>query len=332
LAAPFRSRQPLGGIAMAMFIWGEKEVFKRLGFVADFCPLCRDLRTFEVSRIGIAGHIYYITLVEGRFAGYRMVCQVCGTAYQADPEIYAKLNERALPPLQLAQATFPNWRKYHAARLALERALADPFAKISAQQRAMLIREPFRLLGPRVEKRFGQAFTMDGPTVATIAAAIVAIALADWGLREWMPAYWQEIEAGVVALGMAAVVLQLSLARGRYFRNRIFPIIVPALRPLRPKREELEEVVKELKKLRAMIARKIDVEALLEALQTSPAPAAKAFEDPECETRLDLAAAYLEMGDHGGARSLLAEVMDAVEASATQKDRARQMTLKAREP
>src|SRR5258706_9118781 len=49
---------PQGG---TMFIiWGKKRVTKSLGYVADFCPLCRDVRTFELVRVGLAGHIYYL--------------------------------------------------------------------------------------------------------------------------------------------------------------------------------------------------------------------------------------------------------------------------------
>jgi hypothetical protein len=35
-------------------IWGRKKVERKLGFVAEFCPICRTPREFEVSRVGIA--------------------------------------------------------------------------------------------------------------------------------------------------------------------------------------------------------------------------------------------------------------------------------------
>jgi len=41
-----------------MFIvWGKKIVYRKLGFVADFCPICRGPRAFELKRVGSASHL-----------------------------------------------------------------------------------------------------------------------------------------------------------------------------------------------------------------------------------------------------------------------------------
>src|SRR6185436_5117204 len=42
-----------------MFIvWGKTIKRRKQGFVADYCSVCRDLRTFQVKRIGSASHVY----------------------------------------------------------------------------------------------------------------------------------------------------------------------------------------------------------------------------------------------------------------------------------
>jgi FimV-like protein len=315
---------------MALFIWGEKEVRRRLGYVADFCPLCRDLRAFEVNRLGIAGHIYYITFVEGRLAGYRMTCQVCRTEFQCEPETYATLARESAPPLRLAATTFPGWRRKRAPELAVERMLADPFAKIPAQRRLELIRAPFTKLGPRVEKRFGETFTMDGVTAATAIAVLAAIYLASIWRTGTAYEYRDEVLAGVFAGALIAMIAQFLLAKGRYFRREIFPILVPALKPIKPTREELEAVVQDLRTLRMMIARKIDVAALAAAVTaTSSAPpsaALRALDEEgaqEIEARIDLAMAYREMGDAASAGELIGEILADPAATGEQKARAR---------
>ncbi len=36
-----------------MFIvWGKKRVERTIGFVTDFCPTCRDIRGFQLNRVG----------------------------------------------------------------------------------------------------------------------------------------------------------------------------------------------------------------------------------------------------------------------------------------
>ena len=52
-------------------------------------------------------------------------------------------------------------------------------------------------------------------------------------------------------------------------------------------------------------------------------------DDSEVETKLELAAAYLEVGDRDGAREMLAEVAREPAARPAPKDRARQMVTSA---
>jgi hypothetical protein len=47
---------------LSVIIWGTKRTLNKLGYVADFCPLCRQSRAFSVSRVGKVGHFYYNTV------------------------------------------------------------------------------------------------------------------------------------------------------------------------------------------------------------------------------------------------------------------------------
>lgn len=45
-----------------MIVWGKKHVFDMVGYVADFCPICRDVRRFMMQEILLAGHVYGLTV------------------------------------------------------------------------------------------------------------------------------------------------------------------------------------------------------------------------------------------------------------------------------
>ena len=173
-----------------MFIWGKKYVYKRLGYVADFCPLCREVRAFELKRVGLAGHIYYITLTEGDLVGHERRCASCDTDFNAKPEIYARPSGESRPVRELIPLTFPNLATYYAARLAVEKALRDPFAKISQQDRMALIKEPFSLLSPKAEERF-RASLIDGQAIAVFFAALFVGGMVATGLVAVLPQYEQ---------------------------------------------------------------------------------------------------------------------------------------------
>lgn len=249
-----------------MIIWGTKRVVRSLGFVADFCPICRDVRTFEVERIGMAGHVYYLSFGSGTLAGYVRTCRTCGTGFNATPDIYARLSREMLPPAELQPATFPNLNEVHGPRLALEKSLRNPLATLAPADRSALLKEPFILLSPKVEERFA-SLHFDGPTGLTLFVAVVALIFIPAMLAEAVPSYASELVMACIAAAVVAVGVQMFLSSERFMRKKLLPVLVPALKPLKPTPEELESVLRDMKSLGRRIGSKLKLQTLLAALR-----------------------------------------------------------------
>lgn len=252
-------------------IWGKKAVNRRLGYVADFCPLCRDLKVFKVKRVGMASHVYYVSFGEGELVGHVATCATCDVDLDCKPETYKQLHERKLPPVQLAELTFPQWKEAWASRLAAEKELKNPFGKLSAEWRQVLLREPFRLLSGRVEERFS-ASHIDWPTIGALAALFVLLWLAAT-ISQSTPSISEAVWWTAWLLGLGGVASQVWLIKRRYFRARILPILIPALRPLKPTAAEIDATLTEMKSHGRKIGRFLkakDVMAALEAPQMTP--------------------------------------------------------------
>ena len=140
-----------------MSMWGTKLVYRKLGYVADFCQICISARPFVLERIGSAKHLLNISIGEGELVDYQRTCLHCSTAFRADPQQYAAVakNLDTIEPLMLE--TFPQLAQAHAARLALEQQVLADLSSIDPDTRAKLLLEPFTLLSPRVVKRFDTA-------------------------------------------------------------------------------------------------------------------------------------------------------------------------------
>jgi hypothetical protein len=251
----------------AFFIfWGTKVVRRRLGYIADYCPICRDLRTFKMKRVGLAGHIYYISFGEGSLAGHVRTCVVCDVDLDAQPDHYLAIHPHKLEPQELAELTNPNWRRVHAERIALAERLAAGAEGLSAQDRAALLWEPFHLLTPKCEERFRSSH-FDLRTLGAIVALIVLV---------WLASLSGKLAPSVAfAAGMALVVWQVTQIKHRWFREKIFPTLVPALRPLAPGAREIQDIVRELRRRGAQIGKKLDPERLVAALADDRAAAVK---------------------------------------------------------
>lgn len=147
-----------------MIIWGTKRVEKKLGYVAEFCPICRSVNPFRIVRIGMAGHVYYISFGSGQLVGHHAECQQCRNVKKVDPTVYAAFEPKGGMELgPLIQKTFPKIREAYAERLDTEEEIRRNPNSLARAEREALLMEPFQYLSDQVEARYagGTQFDME---------------------------------------------------------------------------------------------------------------------------------------------------------------------------
>ncbi len=137
-----------------MIVWGTKKVYRHLGYVADFCPICVGARQFSLERVGMAGHVYYVTAGEGKLVGYQLNCLDCNILLNGDPERYTAFATKPEPVLDLIKQTFPKLAEFHNGRLSLEHQVRTALPSVPDDVRRSLVMEPFTLLSPKVATYF----------------------------------------------------------------------------------------------------------------------------------------------------------------------------------
>lgn len=254
-----------------MFIvWGRKIVRRKLGYVADFCPICRKPATFELQRVGSAGHIYYISAGQGALVGFEKQCTKCHTSLNAEPTHYTSVADKKLAFPALVAQTFPKLHEALKARLDLEEQIRLAPATISPEDRHALIRHPFLLLSPKVEQRYA-ATHLDLEIVLAFVGAIflmiIGVAVAKKVALDYEgPALLVFIVIGIVMVGW-----QLALSGRRYMRKHIIPVLAGSLKPLKPTSRELQTTIDELKRLGHKMGSKLKATDLSRHL-SQPAP------------------------------------------------------------
>ncbi|HEU0264165.1 MAG TPA: hypothetical protein VFR01_00400 [Geobacterales bacterium] len=258
-----------------MFIfWGTKAVVRKLGYVADFCPICRDIQTFQLSRVGLASHVYGASFGQGKLVGHQKKCGECGVELQTDASIYKDVQKKLTGnhSTDLTFTTFPNIREAYAERLSLEEQIAKSPATLEATTRVSLIKEPFYLLAPKVEKRFSSTH-IDRHVGITLLLTIVGLILLA-NAFPLLPAFAKEYEGTVIlialGIGVAVLCVQGFKSTGRYLKREIYPLIARSLRPMRPSQAELATIFAELKRMDFKLAKKAKLEDLLQELAGVP--------------------------------------------------------------
>lgn len=256
-----------------MFIvWGTKRTIRKHGYVADFCPLCREVRAFELLRIGLASHIYYISFGQGRLAGHLLRCRECRYEIAGDPRDYASIGDREAEKdvEQLLALTHPQLRQNLANRLATEARLRSSPASLTPEMREALLLESFQLVNPEVEMRYKQETQLDKPAGLGCFGTIILSPLLFYGASLLpMPTQEQALLGAAIfcGLGIVYTFVQIGLAPRRWLRARIVPLLARALEPLRPTREELQFCLERCEIAGLKIGRKLKLPALWAELE-----------------------------------------------------------------
>jgi hypothetical protein len=223
-------------------IHGTKRVEKKLGRVADFCPICRDLRPFDLTSVHMVSHLYFIPLGSGKLAGHFIKCRNCGVQLGAEGGKYATAERRRVDDLEdLIHRTNPGLRAERADRLALEAEIRKG-ARLPAERREALLMEPFVVLNPLVEMRFANSSSFDRQSgIGCLGTVLVAVTLFIASFQFKGPKQDRVLLiAGILSgLGILYTFVQLHLGPSRYSHRVVGKSLLRALAPLEPSKEEI---------------------------------------------------------------------------------------------
>lgn len=243
-----------------MFIvWGRKIVYRHLGYVADFCPICRSMQPFALRRIGSAGHVYYISTGDGDLVGHDRTCQTCDTPLNGEPDTYASVSRKRLALPELQRITYPNWEETLKGRLTLEAEIAQGTADLNANDRHALIRLPFLLLSPKIERRFS-SMQIDKEVGLALLTALILVPAGVMLATMLFPEQGDASALIFLAIGIGLIIWQGVGASRRYAQRQLVPLLAKNLKPLAPTDHELAKVLAELKHHGEIIGKKLKLD------------------------------------------------------------------------
>jgi hypothetical protein len=240
-----------------IFVWGRKAVYTHAGYVADFCPVCRAARAFSVQRIGMAWHVYYITVSKGELAGYQRTCCDCGMVLPMEAGHYKQLSAEQLPLVQLEQATNPHLSIRHADALAAAARLREAPLLLDESERRRQVDAALRLQADALDE-FEAATRLDREVWWTIGGAFAFCTVVLAALRQQAP---ENMDTGFIIaffLSLGAVAWQLSQMGERFLRRDILPKLARSLAPLQPSAAELEEGFERMREQGRKLAKRVD--------------------------------------------------------------------------
>ena len=256
-----------------IFVWGKKRVERNMGMVADFCPICREVRKFQLIRVGLASHVYFVSFGEGSLAGHLIRCHECGVDLGVDPTRYTTTEKDPRADLEsLIRDTFPNLREKYAVRLELETKIKRTRSALTGDDYKKFLMEPFALLNPLVEMRFAKSSEMDKQSgLGCLGTVVIGAAIFFGSMQFRGPTSDKLLLAALifVVLGTIYTFIQMHLGPGRHFRAKILPPLVKSLKPLEPTRDDIAGCIERCKTLGLKIGKVAKVDEIWGRLERS---------------------------------------------------------------
>lgn len=265
-------------IFLFVFIWGTKRKLTRLGFVADFCPICRKVRPFSLSEVSRARHVYYIPF-DRKFVGYLSKCQFCNLNLSANPNFYQTINKSLSSDLldlnSLIQETFPNLNQHYRDRLEVEELIKRNPQSLPTATRSAMIKEPFHLLSPLVEAilssdsrsiRWDRKLFFSFLIFSFFVMMLFGIYIIWWNTTMGQPSLVFQLLLFLVLCVYITIILPFQ-AKQSELEREVIPLLIKCLKPLNPSLNELKACLNKLASQNQRIGRRLNAQKLLTAIE-----------------------------------------------------------------
>ena len=230
-----------------LLVWGRKWYTRKLGFVADFCEICRRPQPFTLERRSLIGHFWYLPMGTTHSVHHRGRCTRCASEMGTELLRYTQVARKKAPSTrELLASTLANHEEALQQRLHVERVVRDNVAALSPAWRRDLLLRPFVTLSPMVERRFA-SMRVDAWIGAALASILVLPALGH-AVCAWLSPDNDEL-GGLVGLGASVTLIVWAAigAQRRWIRQFVAPRLVDSLAPLRASDAEIEGILAELR-------------------------------------------------------------------------------------
>jgi hypothetical protein len=234
--------------------WGTKTVYDPIGYVADFCPCCRELRVFHFRRIGSATHLYGIAADSGDLTGYDRRCQSCGIMLSAVPDWYTGTSDEVLPIDELQSKTNARYRDTYAVDIALDRKAHDTPNRLTAEERQERIRDLFDYLAVLYEQRYRQDRASMGQLMGLALGFFSLLIFGGIAMNKLSSLFSDEpvpiLNAIPLIVAIGIPIWWRHRADKEFRATRVMPRFASVLGPLRPTEAELTQAFEALRSRR----------------------------------------------------------------------------------
>ncbi len=234
-------------------------IFKKIGKVADLCIVCRGVRPFRLKKV----------THKSKLLGYEKECLDCRIKSKTDRSKYANICRKHNVTVEfLISDTFPHLREHYREELRKDKFVdEDNLPMLTDEERLEMIREPFDIFIPFIEKRHPAEIYFDRRTIKSCLFTFIIPLLLIFSPKPNIPTeivnYFYYFAIAFLIISSIVSFYYLKNANKFYLKNFIFPRIGKSVAPLKPTTDELEHILNSLKNSGASVAKYIKIKDIM---------------------------------------------------------------------
>lgn len=141
---------------LVRLVFSRQQREKRLGYVAEYCRICRKIQPFQVLEQRIGYHLFFIPIEPGQFLRNKQICPGCHTEAVCQLTQFTGVSRSAAVPLEcLIAATQPKVTQLNKENLAVANLLSEGHDKLDPTTRQRLLMESFGMAEPDFRIGYG---------------------------------------------------------------------------------------------------------------------------------------------------------------------------------
>lgn len=244
---------------------GEKIIESKVGYVANFCPICRSVQSHSLYEQKNAVVLYeVIQIKDNEVYDYFAECDMCKFQSFINTNNFSKISKEHLKLRDLISETYPNIYENYSKRFVLEDTIKKDPMSLLKEERHSLIFESFKIVDPFMYKNHHSDIVVDKQAqnygLLIVFSILGGCLLSDYNTN------FAIVGFALAFIFLTLFVYQLATSKSRFRQEFILPLISKALLPLKPKKSELEMVYSELARQNFFIVEKIKIEQVLKEI------------------------------------------------------------------
>ena len=252
-----------------------KPTATRVGFVADYCPVCIAVRRFALLSYGQTKAERFSISGQKPNALHIKCCTECGVEMVADLVRYARAAKKNASLQELIETTQDEVRLAFASQLEEGARLRSGQLVLDARQKADRMLEVLQAFNHLVVRGYADWSEFDRySSTGCLGTVALFVYLFLTGMRTGHESAETWLQSAFIVLAVGFVItLGLAFGRpGRYLRAAVLPGVAKGFKVLSAADDEVKAALERAKSLGLKIGKKVKLPSLLKVMRETPMP------------------------------------------------------------